>query len=260
MKLSKALDRIRGPKVMFLPFTGNRKLGRTSAASYTHNSTCPDNCSLKSNGCYAEGGPTAIHWNALNRGEHKDTHYNWEEFLIQLKGNLGKNQLYRHNTAGDLPGDNNVIDSSMLNDLVEASSYGNGFTYTHKPVGWGEIGESSEMQRIRGLNTAAIKRANEMGFTINLSADDLCQADYLHSLGVGPVVSVVPIDHPRHSKTPEGRHVIVCPNEEDNKITCDRCKLCAVPIRKAVIAFRAHGVKRNKVSNNIKERVHLATL
>lgn len=71
---------------------------------------------------------------------------------------------------------------------------------------------------------------------------------------------VVPADHPRVSRTPEGRTVVVCPaqvaearakarteynynagNAGMDAITCNRCLLCDASRPGPIIAFREHG-------------------
>lgn len=242
-------------KILFKNKSQNRKLGKNTASSYTQKSTCPDACSLKNNGCYADGYPVALHWNNLDKESTSKSHYVWGKFLNELKG-LTHGTFFRHNVAGDLPGTNNTIDRGMFRDLIDACRNIKGFTFTHKPVGWAAVGASAKDVQMIGSNTEAVREANKLarsglGLTVNLSADSLEQADYLHSLNIGPVVSVVPIGSSRHMKTPGGRHVIVCPNEIDENLTCDNCRLCANPKRKAIVAFVAHGIRKNQVSKMV---------
>ena len=75
---------------------------------------------------------------------------------------LPDGQLWRHNEAGDLPGKGEEIDEMMLDELIEANRGRFGFTFTHK---------TSEE------NFAALQYANLEGFTVNLSADTLEEAD-----------------------------------------------------------------------------------
>lgn len=257
------MTNITGREVLFKPDSGNRKIGNI-AASYTHRSSCPDTCELKSSGCYADGYPTRFAWDAIGKlnkkGKVPDTHYDWDGFCRQVAA-LPKHKVFRHNVAGDLPGydgDNNSIDSDKLRQLNKACSRVQAFTFTHKPVGAFEPGDTDRMHLNRARNSALIKEANESGgISINISSENLSDADRVAALGIGPVVTVVGTDAPRHMKTPSGRHVIVCPNEEDKDRTCDRCLLCANPKRKAIIAFRAHGVKKNAVSKRVSNKVHL---
>jgi len=69
--------------------------------------------------------------------------------------------LWRHNEAGDLPGEGDDIDVPKLRALVQANRGKRGFTYTHKPV------------LDNPQNAVAIKCANQNGFTVNLSADSI---------------------------------------------------------------------------------------
>jgi hypothetical protein len=157
--------------------------------------------------------------------------------------------LWRHNTAGDLPGEDNVIDITKLFSLVNANKEAKalGFTYTHKPVGW--TGYESK-------NAEAILASNINGFTINLSADNLREADELVKYNIGPVVTIMPSNAPRIQRTPEKRYVIVCP-AEDAKITCDCCGLCAKVERKSIIGFRAHGNKKKLIDDKLNDKQYL---
>jgi hypothetical protein len=190
--------------------------------------TCPD-CPLKDAGCYAEGGPLAILWRKVTAGNAGLT---WAEFLEQVE-TLPSRILWRHNQAGDLRGKGNAIDRPALRQLVKSNGKRRGFTYTHKPA-------------TRG-NLAAIRAANKAGFTINLSANNLEHADTLADTGAGPVVVVLPADTLKPVKTPAGRTVAICP-AVISPLTCFDCGLCAMPGRKAIIGFPAHGASKNKAS------------
>jgi len=190
--------------------------------------TCPD-CPFKDAGCYAGGGPLAILWRKVTAGNAGLT---WAEFLEQIE-TLPRRILWRHNQAGDLPGVGNAIDRTALRQLVKANKKRRGFTYTHKPA--------------TRSNLAAIRAANKAGFTINLSANNLEHADTLADTGAGPVVVVLPADTLKPVKTPSGRTVAICP-ATISKLTCFDCGLCAMPGRKAIIGFPAHGASKNKAS------------
>lgn len=209
---------------------------KTGAIPVTYSSaeTCPDACALKRNGCYAETGNVGLHWRKLSAGEVKALDFSQ---LLSNVAALPMGQLWRHNVAGDLPGENNAIDPLALDMLAIANRGKRGFTYTHKPL--------------TKTNALAVKRAVAMGFTINLSADSMAEADAKSGLGA-PVVVVVPSDHPAHSKTPQGRHVIVCPAQTNEDVSCESCQLCQRPNRKAIVAFRAHGVYTRKVSDRLR--------
>ena len=197
-------------------------------------STCPDSCPLKDRGCYVVG-PIKWHWNKVSRGERGSE---WEVFLDELRS-LPRGQLWRHNQAGDLPGDNEEILPEFLKDLVKANQGRKGFTYTHKPV-------LSEQAGPVESNRAAIKEANAQGFTINLSANGLNHADKLAALGIGPVCTILPDQNPVNRITPQGRKVVICPAQTRDNTTCASCGLCQRADRSVIVGFMPHGSQQKK--------------
>lgn len=207
--------------------SANEKLGGLPAST-TSSSTCPPRCSLHNNGCYAEAGHSGINFRAVSEGRRGGT---LDEFCVQVQL-LPKRSLWRHNQAGDLPGSGGHIDRKSLDKIVNANRGRSGFTYSHYDP------------RIPN-NAKAIREANEEGFTINLSAETIAEADEYAALGVGPVAVILPIAQTANFKTPAGNHVTVCPASVSNT-TCALCAICAVPDRKAIIGFPAHGSGKAK--------------
>ena len=196
----------------------------------SQSATCPDACPLKSGGCYAKGGPLAVHWRRLDAGSVGIS----AEKLHEKIAALAENTLWRHNQAGDLPGIGDSIDAKALASLVAANAGKRGFTYTHKPP--------------TPENLEAIKSANAAGFTINLSANNLMHADTLAETGAGPVVVVLPMEQAENAVTPAGRTVVVCPATKFEYVTCASCQLCQRRKRKTIIGFPAHGPAKRKAS------------
>ncbi len=95
-------------------------------------------------------------------------------------------------------------------------------------------------------NRDSIKAANDAGFVINLSANNLTEADKLQSLGIGPVAALVPEVYPDKGRTPGGLPVVVCHAQTGKRATCAECGLCAVRDRAVVVAFRSHGAAKSK--------------
>jgi hypothetical protein len=158
----------------------------------------------------------------------------WAKLCENIK-TLPPRQLWRHNSAGDLPGIGDVIDPALLDMLVRANKGKCGWTYTHKPVG---------LSGQPLVNAQAIYAANKQGFVVNLSTESLRRADELVELKIAPVVVAVPSDTPKVIRTPAGRKAIVCPHETtDGDVQCDRCRLCLKRDRSFLILFRAHAVK-----------------
>jgi hypothetical protein len=228
----------------------NEKTGPIPVST-TSQFSCPSDCPLNSGrGCYAETGPLKLFWDKVTNATDG---YSFAAFLIAVDG-LPHGQLWRHNQAGDLPGEGNEIDAVALAQLVKANKGKRGFTYTHKPV----IGNAA--------NSAAIKSANDNGFTINLSGDNLSDADTLAALDIGPVVTVLPLEYGRTYKggvwtetlaeykartkhlpkqTPGGRKIVVCPATFLDT-DCAHCQLCAKRDRKGIVGFPAHGTSKKK--------------
>jgi hypothetical protein len=209
----------------------NRKTGPIPVST-TSADTCPDACPLKDGGgCYGEANfHMRTYWNRVTLATTEDT---WPAFFAKIR-KLRPGQLWRHNQAGDLPGDGDAIDTGLLAQLVDANRGKRGFTYTHKPP--------------VGQNARAIKCANENGFTVNLSANNLGHADTLAALDIGPVVVIIPSSVHGNVKmaTPEGRKVVVCPATYRDDVTCQSCGLCQIRDRKVIVGFPAHGTATRK--------------
>lgn len=198
--------------------------------SVTSANSCPTSCPFMGSGCYAESGPLALHWAKTSTGERG---MNWTEFCDMVRA-LPEGQLFRHNVAGDLPGllgYSESIDPVLLGELVHANIGKRGFTYTHKTNYVG--------------NHFWIKAANNWGFTVNLSANNLEHADTLARLDIGPVVTVLPVDAPKTTITPEGRTVVTCPATYLDNVSCATCQLCQRQ-RSTIIGFPAHGTSKAK--------------
>lgn len=213
--------------------SNNKKTGRIPVST-TGAQSCPTACpfnNANAGGCYAESGPLAMHWRKVTE---KKAGESFARFLAKIE-TLPNGQLWRHNQAGDLHGKGNRIDAKPLRDLVAANTGKRGFTYTHKPM--------------TRTNAALVKHANENGFTINLSANNLRHADKLASMGIAPVVVVLPVDATENTTTPDGRKVVVCPATQREDVSCATCKLCAVAKRDSIVGFPAHGAAKRKAES-----------
>lgn len=217
----------------------NAKVGPIPVST-SEKRTCPSTCPHKDAGCYAHQGHLRFHWDKVSRHERGGT---WNEFVAQIAA-LPAGTFWRHNQAGDLPGIGTRIDSQKLRALVEANRGKYGFTYTHKPM---DI----------LTNRQDVLSANLNGFTINLSADSLVEADKLAALAIAPVVTTLLRGYRKGDKvfTPAGRRVIVCPAQVKDGVTCNSCRLCAIPTRDFIIGFIAHGSGAKMVERIHKERM-----
>src|ERR1700736_5527247 len=246
----------------FIAVSQNAKTG-PMPASIIERASCWPGCALYENGCYAETGALAMHWDRVSRGSTGRT---WSGFCESVAA-LRPGRLWRYAQAGDLPGYGPRIDGGLFQELVAANIGKNAIAFTHKPV----LGDDPVPIENRRLITAAI----EGGFTVNLSADTPAHADRLADLGIVPVVTVLArayarlaVRHrfkrhrdewaetigdwrdrtallPRH--TPAGRRIAICPATYSNA-TCKTCGACA-RVRDAVSVSRrtAHGRRSRRL-------------
>lgn len=223
-------------RVLFVARSLNKKLGPIPS-SISSGETCPDACPLKDSGCFAEFGILGAHWRRVPQDG-----LTWSAFLERVQ-QLPPGQLWRHNTAGDLPGVGDRFDIDRFLELVWANRGRRGFTMTAKPL-------------LGALERHAVILANRLGFTVNVTAHGLEEADDLvDRFGTrAPVVVVVPEDAPKRSTTPKGRPVVVCPAQTNADATCLSCQLCARPKRLVIVGFRAHGQWKANVSRLVQLR------
>jgi hypothetical protein len=244
-------------KIHFIPVSQNAKTGPIPV-SITERGSCWPGCALYENGCYAETGALAMHWDRVSRGAAGGS---WSEFCAKVAA-LRPGRLWRYALAGDLPGYGAAIDGTLLQELVAANASKRVIAFTHKPV----LGDDP----IAAANRRLIAMAVESGFTINLSADNPAHADQLAALGIAPVVTVLARAYARYATrhrfkrhkdlwaetvgewrdrtvslrrhTPAGRRIAVCPATYSDA-TCKTCGACA-HVRDAVIGLPAHGAWR----------------
>ena len=214
-------------KTRFVLKSRNKKTGPIPVTT-TERKSCPDSCPLKKNGCYADGGPLAFRWNEVSTMGKP-----WKELCNDIAG-LRPGQLWRHNQSGDLPHKNGVIDLKAVKSLVKANKGRRGFTYTHHDM------------KI-SANRKAVKHCNENGFTVNLSANNLSEADALDKLGIGPI-AVLLSENSTDSVTPGGVPIVLCPVTTGRTESCESCRGLCARKRKTIVGFRAHGNTKRRAN------------
>ena len=213
------------------PKSKNAKVGKMAVTTSTA-TTCPTSCPFKSNGCYADSGPLKLHWDKVTRKERGD---DWSTFISKIK-DLPTGSKWRHNQAGDLPGDMEKLDNEKCIELAKANKGKRGFTYTHYDV----------LDNFQ--NAITVNMMNHLGFTVNVSANNLEHADKLCDLDIAPVATVLPIDQTTNTVTPKGRKVVVCPATYKDDVSCASCMLCEKWDRNVVVGFPAHGTSKKKAA------------
>ena len=213
------------------PKSKNVKVGKMAVTTSTA-TTCPTSCPFKSNGCYADSGPLKLHWDKVTRKERGD---DWSTFIDKIK-DLPTGSKWRHNQAGDLPGDMEKLDDKKCIELAKANKGKRGFTYTHYDV----------LDNFQ--NAITVNIMNHLGFTVNVSANNLEHADKLCDLNIAPIATVLPIEQTTNTVTPKGRKVVVCPATYKDDVSCASCMLCEKWDRNVVVGFPAHGTSKKKAS------------
>jgi len=197
--------------------SSNRKTGPIPVSTSSLR-TCPPSCGMWL-ACYAKLGPLHWHWNKVTRKERGES---WSSFIKRITA-LPHNTCWRYGQAGDLPGKGNRINKHKLKQLVHANKGKKVLAYTHKPL--------------TEANRRLIKEANDKGFTINLSADTLAEADKFIGLRIAPVIVILARDVDKVTYTPAGNKIVKCINDTNKRITCAKCQLCATRDRKYIIGF-----------------------
>lgn len=208
----------------------NRKTGPIPVST-TSADTCPTTCG-QFDTCYAKSGPSGIHFRKVAAGTRGTDLKGFTAAIAALPSGT----LWRHNQAGDLPGEDAAIDVLALRAIVRANRGKRGFTYTHKPLSQ--------------HNVRAIRACTVGGFTVNISADTIAAADAAKSLAIAPVVVVLPATVRENFTTPGGNKVVICPAVTHDGVSCATCKLCAWATRDAIIGFPAHGAKARQVRSD----------
>ena len=229
--------------------SGNKKVGPIPVST-SYRSTCPPTCPLMGNGCYAENFPLKLLWDRVTEGT-KGTDF---QTFLKAIAKLPEGTAWRHNQAGDLPGEGGKLDreANLTLARVGTSRRKQPICYTHYEVLPGSHPDARHNARV----------IQDMEMTINLSADNLSEADAMADLGIGPVVTVLPYTDTgkyRHTKTPAGRDVVMCPAEWVEGMTCARCKLCAksnTDRNGVVVGFFTHGAGKKKATAVCMETNH----
>ncbi len=213
--------------------SSNAKTGPI-AVSTSSSTTCSKQCPFNNgNGCYASYGNLRRHWDKVSKGERGG---DWNHFLERLE-TLPRGVAFRHNQAGDLPGENEYIDGEKLDQLcgVIKKRQLKAFSYTHKPL--------------NKENVKKIKKAIKNGFIVNVSTESYEDIDKARAMGL-PVVTVIKEGSPEKQVTPAGNRIIACPAQTGRVRNCQQCMICSKD-RSITIGFFAHGSKKKAIERDI---------
>lgn len=216
-------------RFLFVRSSTNAKTGPMPAVMASKD-TCPSTCGMLGRGCYAEHGPSAIHWNRVSTGDGGKTAVSFEQLLHLIRA-LPRKIRWRYGTAGDLP----PADVDVL-ALADANQGRDAIVYTHS------------------RRFDLFREAGRRGLHINVSTDSAADADRV--LDAAPdmsVVTVLPHDTTRGKlRTPAGREIAVCPATFAPRVSCATCNLCSRPRpRGVIVGFPAHGARKKVVTRRL---------
>ena len=218
----------------------NSKIGDASATYVTQDS-CPDSCTLKKNGCYAENNLVGMITSKLNNeanGQYKPLTIAKQEALAI--GTLTGMRPLRVHVVGDCRtnGAAEVVARAMAKHTKKFGQ--KAWSYTHA---W---------RRVRA--------ASWLGQSVLASCESTTDAK--EAMGKGYAVAlVVPEFASSKAYMLDGIKVMPCPAQVGDT-NCSLCRLCMGSIslraKRVVIGFEPHGTRKSKVFlslNVIKRRV-----
>lgn len=225
-------------KFKFTAKSSNTKTGPIPV-TMTERASCPDTCTLKKNGCYADNFPLSLHWDRVESTGIE------ESKLLDKISALPNGQLWRHNVAGDLPSLAGLVDSNAFIRLIEAAKHTKPIIYTH--------------HKLYPHNQKLFANARAQGVVINASCEDIGTAYSAIKAGIN-AVCIMPIDAKPVTKlvNPDNHdelvRVVICPAQQKDSVTCASCGLCARDRVNAgvIVGFIPHGAKAKTVNKLVK--------
>jgi len=213
-------------KVLLTMKSSNGKTGPIPVST-VEEASCPDACPLKeSRVCYAKHGPISWHWSAVPTNPKATS---WEEYCGKI-ADLPRGIVWRHAQAGDLYGENDILNREEVLRLASAARGTLSIVFTHYP-------DTSH-------NVSVLQEAKREGMMVNLSCDSFEEVDRKMAHGL-PCTVALPVDYEGPMETPGGHKIVPCVHDTKG-ISCAECKLCARD-RKVVIGFRATGAKKKQL-------------
>ena len=202
--------------------------------------TCPKDCSLKDQGCYAQTGHTFFTVKRLDDNSANKSVLavaKEEAMAIDNAWNGGKvpnNQLLRLHVSGDATTNTAAkMISAAVNRWIKRGGK-KVWAYTHawrkvKKDSWGKVNILASVENAKD-GVKALK------------------------LGYAPAIVVGSFPNDDKAFFNQGVRWIPCPAQTKD-LSCQDCKLChdtdKLVSRKAGIAFEAHGVQKNKVKRHL---------
>jgi hypothetical protein len=232
------MNNIKYKSSAYIYSSGNVKTGKIDVTYASIKGTCPESCSLKNNGCYAQLSFVGIVSRRLDKLASKKPENNakHEAHVIKssyLGSKIPKNTILRMHVSGDIY---NIKSAMILNNAVKLWKKRGGlvaYSYTH--------------------NWANIPRQLLSNISILASIEKNSDIKEVRHFGYAPAIVVDKFDSPKAFLL-EGVKFIPCP-AQIKKVTCEKCKLCMkadwLYSQNMGIAFLAHGAKKNSLKKHL---------
>ena len=213
--------------------SSNKKTGPIAVTTTSKNS-CSASCGMREV-CYAKNSYLAIHWSKVSNGFRSKQ---WREHLDDL-ASLPFGSPLRLNQAGDLVANSGRLSRAFIDGLLSVvkSRRLQAWTYTHHDHTLGENGK-------------LLRRANREGLRVNVSTETEESADRAIASGLPAVLAVSSEETRTAWRTPARNLVKVCPAQLRDT-DCNRCMLCHKRGSKVIIAFLAHGSRKNRANQQL---------
>jgi hypothetical protein len=212
----------------------NSKLGKAST-TYAGPNSCPDRCSLKGNGCYAEMGRVGMIKIDLEKagGTPREIALEEAKAIREMNSRLP----LRLHTYGDCPDEESAqIVGEAASEYMEITG-APAWTYTHA---WPDV------PRIAWRDVSVMASCETM--------DEVYQA---REMGYAPVLVVEKHDGKKSIVLDDGLRLVPCPNQTSGgRIKCVDCGLCLHDRDRyeqgQIITFEAHGMGAKRVRKQLK--------
>lgn len=173
-------------------------------------------CPLLGGKCYSWSGATQLAAGSARKNAERQPHrYTMAAALAQR---VASARMVRVTGLGDIGRSGRALADAVVAEAARAGLAVVGYTHHWREAAVADAWRGRLMASTETLADA--DRAAREGWRVSV---------------------VVPVDHPRLSRTPEGRAVVVCPEQATGKVTCNDCRLCDASRPGPIVAFREHG-------------------
>jgi hypothetical protein len=191
--------------------------------------SCPTDCVLLNNGCYAQGGNVNLH----QRERVSET--DGEIFAREID-RIPSGSVVRLHVSGDVMRDQGLngstaVDTDYLQAIVDTARARPDITFYGYTHAWKRINRNAYAWPDNLTLNASVDRPEDM--------QDAVSAGW-------PITTVVPSD----TEWKRQGDTVVCPAQTSG-LSCAECMLCAKPKRSLRVAFRAHGASKRKADGAV---------